>query len=138
MKSTAFSASPILTQHTGMKLHLQTPAANVVTGFGPGWIRVGADEYRENIVLLPDVVVKGFAPAGFDALVERDFAALLDHAPEIVLLGTGDAQRFPHPGLFAALTEAHVGVEVMDTGAACRTFNILVAEGRRVAAALVL
>jgi len=119
-----------------MKLHLQTPAANVVTGCGAGWIRVGADEYRENIVLLPDTIVKGWAPAGFEALAERDFARLLDYEPEIVLLGTGSTQRFPHPQLLAPLGKAHVGVEAMDTGAACRTFNILVAEGRRVAAAL--
>ncbi len=96
------------------------------------------DEYRENIVLLPDTIVKGWAPAGFDALVELDFARLLDYKPEIVLLGTGAIQRFPHPRLTAALSSAHVGVEVMDTGAACRTFNILVAEERRVAAALVM
>ena len=66
----------------------------------------------------------------------RDFARLLDYEPEIVLLGTGDVQRFPHPRLLAPLGEAHVGIEAMDTSAACRTFNILVAEGRRVAAAL--
>jgi len=119
-----------------MKLHLQTPGANIVTGAGVGWVRVGAAEYRENIVLLPDTIVKGWAPSGFDALRERDFTQLLDYEPEIVLLGTGDVQRFPHPRLLAKLGEAHVGVEVMDTGAACRTFNILVAEGRRVAAAL--
>ena len=119
-----------------MKLHLQTPAANIVTGCGSGWVRVGADEYRENIVLLPDTIVKGWAPAGFEALGERDFARLLDYEPEIVLLGTGDVQRFPHPRLLAPLGEAHVGIEAMDTSAACRTFNILVAEGRRVAAAL--
>jgi uncharacterized protein len=121
-----------------MKLHLQTPAANIVTGSGAGWVRVGAVEYRENIVLLPDAVVKGWAPSGFDALGEHDFARLLDYAPEVVLLGSGDVQRFPHPRLLARLTAAHVGVEVMDTGAACRTFNILVAEGRRVAAALTI
>ena len=121
-----------------MKLHLQTPASNIVTGFGIGWIRIGMDEYRENIVVLPDTIVKGWAPAGFDALVERDFARLLDYEPEIVLLGTGATQRFPHPRLTAALSSARVGVEAMDTGAACRTFNILVAEGRRVAAALVM
>jgi uncharacterized protein len=121
-----------------MKLHLQTPASNIVTGFGVGWIRVGMDEYRENIVLLPDTIVKGWAPAGFEALAESDFARLLDYKPEIVLLGTGATQRFPHPRFTASLSLAHVGVEVMDTGAACRTFNILVAEERRVAAALVM
>ena|SRR5436190_20073517 len=133
----ATEAASVGAQFCNMKLHLQTPASNVVTGFGVGWFRIGMDEYRENVVLLPDTIVKGWAPEGFDALTERDFARLLDYEPEVLLLGTGATQRFPHPRLFAALSAAHVGVEVMDTGAACRTFNILVAEGRRVAAALI-
>lgn len=121
-----------------MKFHLQAPTANVVTGFGEGWIRIGADEYREGVVILPDRVIAGWAPAGFDALLAEDFARLLVPEPEIVLLGTGVRQRFPHPRLLAPLIEARIGVEVMDTRAACRTFNILVAEGRRVAAALAI
>lgn len=121
-----------------MKFHLQTPAANVVTGFGEGWVRIGADEYREGVVILPDRVVTGWASAGFDALAAEDLAQLLALEPEIVLLGTGARQRFPHPRLLAPLNEKRIGVEVMDTRAACRTFNILVAEGRRVAAALVI
>ena len=121
-----------------MKFHLQAPNAHVVTGFGAGWIRVGVDEYREGIVLLPDRVVTGWAPAGFDALTADDFARLLESKPEIVLLGTGAMQRFPHPRLLRALFDAHVGVETMDTHAACRTFNILAAESRRVTAALAL
>ena len=121
-----------------VKFHLQTSSANIVTGMGPGWVRVGATEYRGNIVLLPDAVVEGWAPGGIDALVEADYAALLSYTPEMVLLGTGARQRFPHPRLLQALSAAHVGVEVMDTRAACRTFNILVAEDRRVAAALIV
>ena len=127
-----------LPQRTIMKIHLQAPAANIVTGTGPGWVRVGSDEYRESVILLPDTVIKGWAPAGADALTADDFAALLAHKPEIVLLGTGATQRFLHPRLLAPLTDARVGVETMDTRAACRTFNILVAEGRRVLAALVI
>lgn len=121
-----------------MKFHLQTPASNVVTGTGPGWVRVGQTEYRENLVLLPDAVIAGWAPNGFAALTEADFAALAAHAPEMVLLGTGLRQIFPHPRLLAPLSEGRIGVEVMDTRAACRTFNILVAEDRRVAAALIV
>ena len=121
-----------------MKFHLQTQDAHLVTGLGDEWIRVGATEYRANCVLTPDGVLEGFAPDGFDALAESDFAALLAHQPEIVLLGTGRAQRFPHPRLSAALAAAHVGFEVMDTRAACRTYNILLGEGRRVVAALIL
>jgi len=121
-----------------MKFHLQQPTANVVTGMGPGWVRVGQTEYRGNIVLLPDAVVQDWAPAGFDALSEADYASLLSYQPEMVLLGTGAAQRFPHPRLLQSLTAARIGIEVMDTRAACRTFNILVAEDRRVAAALIV
>src|SRR4029450_10682626 len=111
-----------------MKFHLQQPSANVVTGTGPGWIRVGATEYRGNVLLLPEAVVEGWAASDFDALAESDFTKLLEYKPEIVLLGTGATQRFPHPRLLAALTAQRIGVEVMDTAAACRTFNILVAE----------
>jgi uncharacterized protein len=121
-----------------MKFHLSTPTGNVVTGFGPGWIRIGAQEHRAGIVLTAETTVPGWAAAGFDALTDADFAGLLAHAPEIVLLGTGATLRFPHPRLTRALAEARVGVEVMDTPAACRTFNILAAEGRKVVAALIV
>src|SRR3954449_10486121 len=106
-----------------MKFHLQAPAGNVVTGSGPGWVRVGNDEYRDNIVVRADHVEPGFAPAGFDGLTAEDFAALLRSTPEIVLLGTGATQRFPPPAVTAPLHDAHVGLEVMDTRAACRTYN---------------
>ncbi|HMA32114.1 MAG TPA: Mth938-like domain-containing protein [Casimicrobiaceae bacterium] len=121
-----------------MKFHLEAPTTNVVTGFGEGWVRIGVDEYREGVVILPDRVIPGWAPAGFDALAAEDFASLLVSAPEIVLLGTGARQRFAHPRLLAPLIAARVGVETMDTRAACRTFNILVAEGRRAVAALAI
>ena len=121
-----------------MKFHLQTPASNLVTGTGAGWIRVGTQEFRENVVLTAGEVITGFAPQGFDALTEADFERLLRTSPEIVLLGTGETQRFVHPRLTASLHQARVGLEVMDTRAACRTYNILVAEGRSVTAALIL
>lgn len=121
-----------------MKFHLQAPTAHVVTGCGDGWVRIGTDEYRDGVVVLPDRIVTGWAPAGFDALAAEDFAGLLASGPEIVLLGTGNRHRFPHPRLIAPLLAARVGVEAMDTRAACRTFNILIAEGRRVVAALAI
>ena len=121
-----------------MKFHLQTPATNIIAALGVDWVRIGETEYRQNLIVTPDAVVPGWAPAGFGALTEEDFAALLAHRPELVLLGTGRAQRFPHPRLLQALSGARIGVEAMDTRAACRTFNILVAEDRRVVAALVL
>lgn len=110
----------------------------MVTGAGAGWIRIGTEEVRENVVLTPDSVVPGFAPRGFDALGAADFAALLAHAPELVILGSGTAQRFLHPRVLAPLIDARIGVESMATPAACRTFNILSGEGRRVVAALIV
>ena len=121
-----------------MKFHLQAPTPNLVTGSGPGWVRVGTHDYRENIVVTAAGVAAGFAPQGFDALAEADFERLLEPSPEIVLLGTGAIQRFPHPRLTAPLHRARVGLEVMDTRAACRTYNILVGEGRNVTAALIV
>ena len=121
-----------------MKFHLSTTSGHVITAMGPGWIRVGPTEYRESLVLTPETVQPGWAAGGYEGLTEADFTALLAHRPEVVLLGTGSTMRFPHPRLTRALTEARVGVEVMDTPAACRTFNILAAEGRRVTAALLV
>ena len=121
-----------------MKFHLQTPTSNLVTGTGPGWVRVGSQDYHGNILLTADAVTQDFAPRGFDELTEADFERLLQASPEIVLLGTGASQRFPHPRLTAPLLRGRVGLEVMDTRAACRTYNILVAEGRNVIAALIV
>jgi len=121
-----------------MKFHLSTAKGNIVTGLGPGWVRIGATEYRENLVLTPETVVRGFAASGFVGLAEQEFAALLAYEPEVVILGTGASIRFPHPSLTRALTDANVGVDVMDTAAACRTYNILAAEDRSVVAALLI
>ncbi|HLX29694.1 MAG TPA: Mth938-like domain-containing protein [Casimicrobiaceae bacterium] len=121
-----------------MKFHLQAPTANIVTGCGPGWVRVGGDEYRENVVITADGVKPGFARHGFESLSAEDFSGLLESSPEIVLLGTGSTQRFVRPAITAPLHNANVGLEVMDTRAACRTYNILVAEGRPVTAALIV
>ncbi len=121
-----------------MKFHLSTSTGNIVTGLGPGWVRIGAIEYRENLVLTPAAIAVGWAASGFEGLAEEDFAGLLSYAPDVVLFGAGSAIRFPEPRLTRALAEARVGLEVMDTAAACRTFNILAAEGRSVVAALLL
>jgi uncharacterized protein len=121
-----------------LKLHLQGGIALQVTGSGDGWIRVNADTYRGNVVLTPDRVIEGVAAAGFDALGAEDLAALRAHDPEVLLIGTGAAQRFPPAAVMRALAEAGVGFEVMSTPAACRTYNILAGEGRRVVALLLV
>jgi uncharacterized protein len=121
-----------------MKFHLSAAEGNVFTGHGPGFVRLGIVEYRENILVTPEQIVTGWARAGFDALAPEDFSAIAALAPEVALLGTGNVLRFPHPRLTRGLVEARIGLEIMDTAAACRTFNILAAEGRRVAAAILV
>jgi uncharacterized protein len=121
-----------------MKFHLSTAEGNMFTGHGVDYVRLGVVEYRDNVLVTPERVVTVWTAGGLDTLTEADFAALAELKPEVVLLGTGASLRFPHPRLTRALTDAGIGVEVMDTPAACRTFNILAAEGRRVVAAVIL
>ena len=120
-----------------MKLHSDFPAQlNVVTAYGAGFVEVNRERREGALVLLPDGPVLQWSVSSFDQIDERAIAGLLGHQPEIVLLGTGARQRFPHPRISVALSAARIGLDVMDTPAACRTYNILAAEGRRVLAAL--
>lgn len=107
----------------------------MVSAYGPGFVIVNGARHTAPVIVLPDRVLP-WELAGFEALAPAHAAALAALAPELVLLGTGPRQRFPHPALLQPLARARIGVEVMDTHAACRTYNILVAEGRRAAAAL--
>ena len=119
-----------------MKLHAsRAEGLNTITGYGEGYVMVNGERRDSSVVVLPDRI-ENWKVAAFDALSASDFAYLRDLEVDIVLLGTGPRQRFPHPRLTAALTQAGIGLEVMDVQAACRTFNILVAEERKVAAAL--
>lgn len=121
-----------------MQLHLsKTAGVNQIDGYGADYILVNGGRHERSLIVLPDEVVTAWA-SGFSSLSLVHFDALALRAPEIVLLGSGGRLRFPAPGLYAALIKARIGVEVMDTPAACRTYNILAAEGRRVAAALIL
>src|SRR5262245_4853366 len=96
---------------------------------------VNGERRESSAIVLPDRVVE-WSASRFDTLTAQDFQVLKELGAEIVLLGTGPKQRFPHPRLTAALAQAGIGLEVMDLRAACRTYNILVAEERKVAAAL--
>jgi len=122
-----------------MKLHLDNPdGRNTVTAYGPGYIAINQQRHEASLILLPDRVIEGWGAQGFDALNEADFETLRDLHAEIVVLGTGQRQRFPSPSLLRPLIDAHVGFEIMDVQAACRTYNILMAEGRKVVAALLI
>jgi uncharacterized protein len=119
-----------------VKLHATLPGGvNAITGYGEGYVMVNGKRLDSSVVVLPDRI-EPWAVKTFDELSTEDFAFLRDLKAEIVLLGTGARQRFPHPRYGAELAKAGIGLEVMDLQAACRTYNILVAEQRKVAAAL--
>jgi uncharacterized protein len=119
-----------------VKLHATRPSGvNTITGYGEGYVMVNGERRSSSLVILPDRIEPWEAKT-FDQLSAEDFTFLKSLQAEIVLLGTGERQRFPHPRLTAALAQAGIGLEVMDLQAACRTYNILVAEERKVAAAL--
>ena len=119
-----------------MKLHQAVAAGiNTFTGYGENYVAVNGARLERSAIVLPERILD-WNVAGFDSLHDVDFQVFETLGLEIVLLGTGLRQRFPHPRLTAALAKAGIGVEVMDLQAACRTYNILVAEERKVAAAL--
>lgn len=108
-----------------------------ITHCGDGFILLNKEQRVESgIIVMPERIVENWGTAGFDALTVADVEVLRDLGVTIVLIGTGPRQRFPHPSLLRPLMEARVGFEIMDLAAACRTYNVLMAEGRSVAAAL--
>ena len=120
-----------------MKLHAANAgAANTITAYGDDYVKVNGERREKSLIVTADGV-EPWTPASFDTLAAEDFKRFVELGVEIVVLGTGPRQRFPHPRLTAPLANAHVGLEVMDTKAACRTYDILVAEARGVALALV-
>ncbi len=122
-----------------MKLHLANLGdTKLFTAHGADHVMVNGERHDRSIVVLAEEVRSDWAVASFDELNETHFSYFLALKPDVLLLGTGATQRFPHPRLYRTLTDAGIGVECMDTPAACRTYNILVAEDRRVIAAILI
>jgi uncharacterized protein len=121
-----------------MKLHTtSTQQYQTVTGYDATGVEINAVRFRHSLVVMPETPPVEWPVASFDSLTAEHFEPIDAARPDVVILGTGARQRFIHPKLIAALTSRRVGVECMDNQAACRTYNILMAEGRRVALALV-
>lgn len=122
-----------------MKLHLDRfDGRNSFTGYGPGHVLVNGRRHETSLVVFPDRLIDPWPVTTFEDLVEPTLDFLAPLALEIVLVGTGSTLRMLHPRHYRRLSEARIGVEVMDTNAACRTYNILLAEGRKIAAAIVV
>lgn len=121
-----------------MKLHLaENQGQQLFTGYGAGYVTVNNVRYERSVVVSPQTVSEW--PVGaFDGLTAADFAFIAVLKVEIVIFGTGAVQRFPRPEMARALAATGAGVEVMDSKAACRTYNILASEGRKVAAAILI
>ncbi|MDP2786048.1 MAG: MTH938/NDUFAF3 family protein [Sulfurimicrobium sp.] len=120
-----------------MKLHLQTASGtHLFTSYGPDHVAVNGIRHEQSLIVLPEQVIKEWQAAEAKLLTAEHFAALAGLELEILLLGTGAKLCFPSPRLIHAMAQQGIGLEVMDTFAACRTYNILAAEGRKVAAAL--
>lgn len=112
--------------------------ANLIRGYSSTGILIGTEHVTRSCLVTAQRLIKDFEPASFAELGIAHLESIFALEPEVVLLGTGPVQRFPSAALRAAFGARRVGLEVMELGAACRTFNVLVQEERRVAAALFL
>jgi len=121
----------ILTQDTN-------EASFQIRAYQPGSITVNDSVYRHSLIISANQLIPDWPPQSLPELKPEHWASVLKLNPEVILLGTGQTFKLPHPSVLAPIYQQKIGVESMDTGAACRTFMALSAEGRRVAAALLI
>lgn len=122
-----------------MKLHLTTAEKqNLITGYGDDFIEINRQRYQHNLIVTPENITSEWDCTAFATLTPEHFAVIGHNKPEVVLLGSGVTHRFLHPKIYASLTEQGIPLECMNTAAACRTYNILMSEGRNVTAVLCL
>ncbi len=121
-----------------MKLQPDRSSTQTITGHGPGWVAVDGERIEHSVVVSSSGQRLPWSCSTFEALGEADFARLAELDVEVVIFGSGNRIRFPRPAWIAPLAARRIGIETMDTAAACRTYNILAQEGRTVAAALLV
>ncbi|BDT66279.1 hypothetical protein os1_04380 [Comamonadaceae bacterium OS-1] len=121
-----------------MKLQPDKFDVQSITGYGPGWVGINTDKVVHSVVLGSRGERLEWNCSRFEDLAPEHFAQLAAMAPELVIFGSGSRIRFPQPVWLKALMAQRIGIETMDTQAACRTYNILAQEGRHVVAALLL
>lgn len=120
-----------------MKLQADT-FGTAITSYGPDWVQVGAHRLTESFIINSETGISRWPCKRYQDLDAALFAPLAEAAPELVLFGSGKTLRFPHPEHLQALMQARIGIDTMDTPAACRTYNILAGEGRHVIAAILI
>jgi uncharacterized protein len=123
---------------SAMKLTVDAaPAANVIRAYTATGFRIGSRDCAGSVIVSAHTLIEGWRPREMSELGAEDLAPALALQPEVLLIGSGARQIFPAPQLLAVLCRSKVGFEVMNTGAACRTYNVMLAEGRAVVAALI-
>jgi len=122
-----------------MKLHSATTKQyQTVTGYDDSGVEINAAPYAFSLTVMPERAPQAWDVPNFEALTAAHFEQIEADKPDVVILGTGARQRFVHPRLIASLSARHIGVESMDSKAACRTYNVLMGEGRKVTLALII
>ncbi len=122
-----------------MKFQLETNSQQLtISACRPGAITINQEELGSSLIITPESLIRDWPPQSHDELEPEHFSAVAVLEPVILIYGSGITQRFPAPELLAPLIQKGIGVETMDTAAACRTYNVLVSEGRNVAAALII
>lgn len=121
-----------------MKLHADQLSAQSIQAYGDGWISVNGEKITHSVVLNADGGRSPWLCERLSDIGPDHFSQLLTLNPELVIFGSGKKLHFLHPSLMAGLINRGVGVETMDTAAACRTYNVLAQEGRRVVACLLM
>ena len=121
-----------------MKLQPDRSSTQTITGHGPGWVAVDGERINHSLIVGSGGQRLPWSSGIFEELGEADFARLAELDVEVVIFGSGNRIRFPRPAWIAPLAARRIGIETMDTAAACRTDNILAQEGRTVAAALLV
>ena len=122
-----------------MKLHASTTKQyQTVTGYDDRGVEINAERFEFSLIVMPEAAPRPWNVASFEALTAAHFDQIEEDKPDVVILGTGATQRFVHPRLITSLAARHIGVESMDSKAACRTYNVLMGEGRKVTLALII
>jgi uncharacterized protein len=134
VQSTASNADPT---HP-MKLQPDRFDTLAINAYGPGWVAVNGQRFEHSLIVSSQGRLDDWRCEGLASLSAEHFDRLADDQPELVVFGSGSQLRFVPPSLLRGLISKGIGVETMDTMAACRTFNILAGEGRKVVAALII
>lgn len=109
-----------------------------ISGYGADWVQVNQQRLTNSFLISSDTLITAWQPQSLASLETQHLTALFDIGAEVILIGTGKQQQLPNPAVWQALVSNGVGFEIMTTAAVCRTYNVLLSEARRVAAAIFL